>query len=589
MRRSVSLLEAITCADFVIEGRKDEYPAMFAPVIAAAKASDADARAKYLNVDISGFKNQEMIWRVKEKAETHEEDKAREFAASMIKFATATLKRHDRIIWFIRWARANYVALSPNQYLRALRKKYPYADHDFEVPKSVMRGLEHYLSLPVPAIQQYVFDKGAAQDILNKFNTLEREWKKKRKHTLTPRPEDEMLLDCGDGWAWFHLPRASCPDEGDAMGHCGNSPREDTEDTILSLREKVMVDGHERWKPHATFIITEDGHLTEMKGRFNEKPGHHESDEKKALIHKHILQLLRNKVVRKIVGGGYEEQNNFSLDDLDSEAKAGLMKERPDLGFAADYGEHLGIDDAFEKKLEEEIVEVVRVPAWVRGDEVVVGEFKTITAAIEASGVPSRDNDFATILSFAIRDFDRLPVLDGEIEQYVEGYSEFVSFISEHSGSVKEFVEEHADDFSRAIKAISRKIEVQSEEYLWKWLQINPHDLPIRWKKEDDQFCATIQSMFLAHAIQALARADSAQSEVSEEAARLMTVRKENDWFTAGSDMFVEYDTFTAKRIGVKAPSTVLSDIEAALKKIFARVIRRIALGDQSKQGKFDF
>jgi len=86
-------------------------------------------------------------------------------------------------------------------------------------------GLEHYLSLPIPEIQARTFKNENPEALLrDAFPKLEEEFNRARKNLLRPRPEDEIVVRFPDGWAWWRLPRASCPDEADAMGHCGNSP-----------------------------------------------------------------------------------------------------------------------------------------------------------------------------------------------------------------------------------------------------------------------------------------------------------------------------------------------------------------------------
>ena len=102
------------------------------------------------------------------------------------------------------------------------------------------------------------------------------------------------------------------------MGHCGNAPRQHTDDVILSLR-KVVVSGSDKYHiPHLTFILNGDGELTEMKGRANEKPA------KK--YHPYIIKLLLNDAIKGIKGGGYAPENNFSLHDLDENVRKDLMR-----------------------------------------------------------------------------------------------------------------------------------------------------------------------------------------------------------------------------------------------------------------------
>ena len=107
------------------------------------------------------------------------------------------------------------------------------------------------------------------------------------------------------------------------MGHCGNAPRESSDDTILSLRKEFPMNGEMKYSCMLTFILNEQGMLTEMKGRGNDKPA--------ARYHKYIVPLLRNDRIEGIIGGGYLPENNFSINDLDEDLKNELIDEKPAL------------------------------------------------------------------------------------------------------------------------------------------------------------------------------------------------------------------------------------------------------------------
>lgn len=118
----------------------------------------------------------------------------------------------------------------------------------------------------------------------------------------------EIVLDLGE-YVWVDLQKPYCRDEGEAMGHCGNTAAYKSGDTVLSLRQKVTYNGEKYHRPVLTFILDERGFLGEMKGRKNNKP----SDK----YHSYIVELLKSPIVLGIKGGGHEPENNFSIDDLD--------------------------------------------------------------------------------------------------------------------------------------------------------------------------------------------------------------------------------------------------------------------------------
>ena len=118
----------------------------------------------------------------------------------------------------------------------------------------------------------------------------------------------EIVLDLGE-YVWVDLQKPYCREEGDAMGHCGNTGAYKSSDTVLSLRQKVTHDGEKYHRPVLTFILDDRGFLGEMKGRNNNKPS-----EK---YHSYIVELLKSPIVHGIKGGGYKPENNFSISDLD--------------------------------------------------------------------------------------------------------------------------------------------------------------------------------------------------------------------------------------------------------------------------------
>lgn len=135
-----------------------------------------------------------------------------------------------------------------------------------------------------------------------------------------------LLVDCGNGFSWRVLETHDQQRvEAQLMDHCATSHQ----GVLLSLRE---LDPERGMRPHLTFEYIPDqredlaksvGTLREMKGRGNHKPA-----EK---YHPQIICLLLKQNIIGVIGGGYREENNFSLDDLSPQMKSYLQTHRPDL------------------------------------------------------------------------------------------------------------------------------------------------------------------------------------------------------------------------------------------------------------------
>jgi hypothetical protein len=258
-----------------------------------------------------------------------------------IVWARKTLRKNDRIVWFLRWVKLFYlqrVASVPNanpKFVEIFKKaleRYNKQFHTYVGPSSVVepqvlqRDLEHFLSYNIPAITNTVFLGQTPQDLFGQFRKIENQWREEQDNSIdmTDDEDAELVLQFPDGFAWWNLNRYSCRQEGDAMGHCGNTASGRDGETILSLRKKIEKGGQETWFPCATFILDENGMLGEMKGRGNEKPA------KK--YHPYIVALLRHHLIKGIKGGGYAPEQNFNLAHLeDDDEKQALLDEKPEL------------------------------------------------------------------------------------------------------------------------------------------------------------------------------------------------------------------------------------------------------------------
>jgi len=244
-----------------------------------------------------------------------------------IDWARKTLRKNDRIVWFLRWVKVWLIstttgsgvaaAASPGALQQQNRRLGTPPGQDDLVPSPALKQqLEHFLSLPVPEIQNYVFRAESPRGLFDLFAKYEAAWRQRieeERSLITPEDDDEILIGFPDGFAWWLLPRGGCPVEAEAMGHCGNVPSERPGDRILSLRRKVRRGDVERWYPVATFILDADGQLGEMKGRGNDKPA--------PKYHPYIVELLRHHIIGGVKGGGYMPENNFSMGDLDPQTR----------------------------------------------------------------------------------------------------------------------------------------------------------------------------------------------------------------------------------------------------------------------------
>jgi hypothetical protein len=258
-----------------------------------------------------------------------------------VKWARTTLKKNDRIVWFLRFVRIElagslkYSASDLELEKLNTRLTTTFSRHNLIPLNNLMTSLTHYMAMPLPAIQQIVFNRQSPSELLDTFSQLEEEAKlyadddadadeMMRQGRLVKRdPNDSIIIKCPDGLCWVDLEKRGCSIEGRSMGHCGNGGGRYGE-TIFSLRKPITYAGKPYWYPVATFIRDQHNMLGEMKGRGNEKVA--------PRYHPDIVILLRSDFVEGIKGGGYLPENNFALDDLGAELKDQLINEKPLLG-----------------------------------------------------------------------------------------------------------------------------------------------------------------------------------------------------------------------------------------------------------------
>ena len=264
-----------------------------------------------------------------------------------INWARETLQREDRIIWYLRLVQAHFFGLiidNMPEKAQAAQKKRAQIARKMGMDERQLAAaaadlsrfqtaITHHLSMPIMDIQRYQWGNQTPDKILADFEEIERQWAEDKKRSV--RDDGAVkLIDFGNGTAWWDLERAYCPQEAACMGHCGNSPRQHTDDTLLSLRSELGPDpddGEMIYSCHLTFVLDDDGMLGEMKGRGNDKPTER--------YHKYIIPLLRHERVEGIKGGGYMPENNFNMNDLDDETREELEAEKPGLANPMDVVE----------------------------------------------------------------------------------------------------------------------------------------------------------------------------------------------------------------------------------------------------------
>jgi len=253
--------------------------------------------------------------------------------------AKSKLERKDRIIWFLRVYKLSLLkqlASSPDEQIaRVIKKEIVKYNSKSSNKKTIatlqyipdiyelLVNLQHYLSMGIHSINAFEFKYQEPKVVLNMFSVWEAEHiAKKSSDRLISEKNEEVFLDLGGGWVWFNLNRPYCGEEGDKMGHCGNSPDKlDTNQTILSLRKLVKKDDKTFWQPHATFIyFKRQQKLGQRKGMDNFKPSKE--------VEPYIVALLKDPRVKgfnKPTSTHHMAQQDFDINDLDDETKQSVF------------------------------------------------------------------------------------------------------------------------------------------------------------------------------------------------------------------------------------------------------------------------
>lgn len=509
-----------------------------------------------------------------------------------IRWAKQTLKRKDRIVWYLRIYRLEitYKRLAPAQaidVLDAYRKESGETYTPQDGGAYLKSNLEHFLSLPIPEIQDYVFNRQGIETVMHAFADLEYEWKQATSSMIPVSPEDDVIMDFGDGYCWVNLHKAYCPQEASAMGHCGNSPRQHSSDTILSLRQKVEKGGKWFWRPCLTFIMDSTRHLTEMKGRGNDKPA--------AKYHPYILALIKSDIVAGITGGGYLASHNFSVADLPIEQAQELIAEKPHLATLRMLYDLEGWSTAVEEKVESVLGRGHLAIENSDDETLILDQYYEITTFIEF--IPPRYNyniyhqlepdqavslqNLAHIMEGALRNqsmTETYPLISsleafedalrsGDEQNDVE-HDELIELITDNYESVQAFVDRHHARVDEWITSMQTMVEQYAEKYIDHYLENYPFKLSILFTQRDGQeinICCHQRD--LVYAIDAMDNAENDDYDDTYTGSELYDCLAAQSWLT------IEQDTERGEK---KSPDQVLKQIDRAIISSFKRLIKQL-------------
>lgn len=282
----------------------------------------------------------------------------KDFHVKKIKSLKRLLQKDDKIVWYLRLYRiALALFVSPSEQRRAIdafRAKSGYSlqiefsprpgiggdvGSIFEGTVNIDLQMLHYMMLHIPAIDDYVFGWLSPRLLFTELSAIEDIWRK-RFGALIPVSESsdyDVITDFGDGFVWFNTGMLQVSDQSYAhTGHCSTCSR--STEKALVLREKVIVDNVEYWRPVLQFCWdTETKMLGEMKGQANAKPS------KK--YHKYIIPLLFDVPwIEGIIGGGYMPESNFSILDLPKRWHSEAASKKPLLFTINEYVKAFGVD-----------------------------------------------------------------------------------------------------------------------------------------------------------------------------------------------------------------------------------------------------
>jgi hypothetical protein len=189
---------------------------------------------------------------------------------------------------------------------------------------------------------------------IDDLDAIQREWHNSLKASNKIIKEDgNILKKYPDGFYWIDLETNCCPEEANAMGHCGLT----TGDTLLSLRRKSEGGFIEPFVTIAANYHSDDkskySGIHQIKGKNNKKPV--------AKYHPYIVGLLSDETlgIEEVLNDEYSPEDDFHISDLNKEQALELLKKNlfnKGYDFIKMYRKGILTEEETKSKLGEEVL-----------------------------------------------------------------------------------------------------------------------------------------------------------------------------------------------------------------------------------------
>lgn len=266
---------------------------------------------------------------------------AAEYIDEWTQWAKATLKKSERVVWFLKILRGQIAGtLTPKEI----------GNYEWIDVRALSIDLMHFYGFNYQPIEDYQYQSKPIGQVIADLTQLEERWRDAQSKTrgVPVQQGDYKLFEFADGTAWWFVDRAYCPEEGRSGGHCGNvMGKHQPDQRILSLRSKNN-------QVICTFILEPDGTLGEMKAVNNQKPNER--------YHPQIVKLLMWDRITGIAPTEYQynPSANFNVFDLDEKNLAYIDQNKPELIISQIQVRPisaLSMPDAFKQKYAEQVTE----------------------------------------------------------------------------------------------------------------------------------------------------------------------------------------------------------------------------------------
>ena len=184
-----------------------------------------------------------------------------------------------------------------------------------KVTDNVINILSQYFTKVLDYVNSPLHDNKPNINRLSLNDALEKSnaWHKEIEQNQGKQIEDEdgeLIMEFPDGFYWIDLQTKRSEQEGESMGHCGNTNKGTT---IISLRR-------DRY-PYVTVAYDEDDKIiTQIKGRGNKKPVER--------YHKYVVDLIIELEVEKFKSE-YDRSSDLLPEDLSEELYEKLEDANP--------------------------------------------------------------------------------------------------------------------------------------------------------------------------------------------------------------------------------------------------------------------